>query len=297
VDGVSSPIFVCETCGLGHYHPMPPFEEVAAFYPTAYYGDPGKKFRPLIEQLVRFVGRRHLRFLSRDLPRKARVLDVGCGRGVLLGPLAEMGFEAHGVEMSEDAVRGADPRAEIRVAPTLEKAGYPKEWFDEIILWHVLEHLRDPRETLEECRRILKVGGKIIVSLPNFSSYQARFGGADWFHLDPPRHLFHFPARALRRLLERSGFRCLSGHHFSLRQNPFGWIQTALNKMPGMPRNALYTMLYQGSGVERAKLGRVGRAGCWAFFVLSSPIALALSVAAAIARRGATIHIVARREV
>jgi hypothetical protein len=70
-----------------------------------------------------------------------------------------------------------------------------------------------------------------------------------------------------------------------------------LNKMPGMPRNALYTMLYQGGADERAMLGPAGRAGCWAFFVLSSPIALALSVAAAIARRGATIHIVARREV
>ena len=63
---------------------------------------------------------------------------------------------------------------------------------------------------------------RLIVAVPNFSSWQARWAGAAWFHLDLPRHLFHFPLPALRRLLEECGLACRSEHHFSLRQNPFG---------------------------------------------------------------------------
>jgi SAM-dependent methyltransferase len=296
VEGVLSPIVVCETCGLGRYHPMPGPEEIASFYPPAYYGEPGHKFRPIVESLVRLVGRRHVRFLARDLPEGAAVLDVGCGRGVLLGPLADMGFEVHGVEMSGEATRGSDPRAEIRIAPTLADAGYPPATFEEVILWHVLEHLPAPCETLEECHRLLKPGGKIIVSLPNFSSFQARWSGTAWFHLDPPRHLYHFPASGLWRLLERTGFRCLSIHHFSLRQNPFGWIQSAANFFPGLPRNAIYSLLYRAKGASAVEsYGALARAALWGFLLGASPFALASSVAAAVLRSGATIHIVARR--
>lgn len=296
VEGVEAPIVVCAGCGLGLYHPMPDYDEIASFYPADYYGEPGKKFRPFIESLVRVVGQRHVAFLSRNLSKGARVLDIGCGRGVLLGRLMDMGFEAHGVELNEDAARGADPRAEIRFATHLRDAAYPEDFFDEIILWHVLEHLPDPRGTLEECRRIMKPGGKIIVSLPNFGSLQSRVSGAAWFHLDPPRHLFHFPAKALARLLERCDFACESVHHFSLRQNPFGWIQSALNRFSGLPRNALYTYLYQADPSSRPELGHLTRLGMWAFFVVSSPFALAFSILMAAVRDGATVHIVAHRK-
>lgn len=295
VEGVHSPVVVCEGCGLGFYHPALAREEVASFYPCEYYGEPGTKFRPLIEALVRLVGRRHVRFLSRDLRKGARVLDIGCGRGVLLGPLADMGFETHGLEVSADAVRGADSRAEVRIAPSLVEAAYPSDFFDEAILWHVLEHLADPRGTLEECRRVLRPGGRIVVALPNFSSVQSRWSGPAWFHLDPPRHLYHFPADALWRLLERSGFTCASVHHFSLRQNPFGWIQSAFNRCSGMPRNALYTHMYQTHPGKRVPLDRLTRAGMWTAFVAGTPLAIGVSAAMAMARSGATIHIVAYR--
>ncbi len=295
VEGVLSPIVVCEDCGLGYYHPMLGSEEVASFYPPEYYGKPGTKFRPAIEALVRLVGRRHVRFLSRDLRKGARVLDIGCGRGVLLAPLADMGFETHGFEVSPDAVRGADSRAEIRIAPRLVEARYPSDFFDEAILWHVLEHLADPRGTLEECRRVLRPGGRIVVAVPNFSSVQSRWSGPAWFHLDPPRHLYHFPADALWRLLERSDFTCASVHHFSLRQNPFGWIQSAFNRYSGLPRNALYTHMYRTDPNKRVPLDRLTRAGMWSAFVAATPMALAVSASMAAARSGATIHVVGYR--
>ena len=102
---------------------------------------------------------------------------------MVLSPLADRGFDVHGLEVSEQAVEGADSRAVVRIADDLVEAGYEAESFDQIVIWHVLEHLRDPRGTLIECHRLLKPGGRLVVAVPNAASWQARFGGAGWVHL------------------------------------------------------------------------------------------------------------------
>jgi SAM-dependent methyltransferase len=295
VDGVTAAVVVCADCGLGRFEPMLGVDEVRAFYPDEYYGQPGVKFHPFIERLVRAIGARHIAFLSRGLPEKARVLDVGCGRGVILGPLADRGLEVHGVEVSAEAARGADVRAEIRIAPQLADAGYPDGFFDQVVIWHVLEHLADPRGVLEEVHRILAPGGRLIVAVPNFESAQARWSGSAWFHLDLPRHLYQFPLGALRRLLEDVGYQVSTDHHFSLRQNPFGWIQSALNRIPGLPRNGLYTMLHRRSREQERLHAGAQRAVLWLLSVLLTPIALAATLVETAARSGATVHVVAFR--
>ena len=289
-------LVVCATCGTGRLHPPPEAPALRGFYPGEYYGEPGTKFRGLIERLVRLVGARHIGFLSRSLRPGARVLDVGCGRGVILGSLADRGFEVHGVEISADAVAGADPRAKIRIAARLSDARFDAACFDEIVIWHVLEHLPDPRGTLAEARRILRPGGKLIVAVPNFASLQARWSGPAWFHLDLPRHLFHFPVSALRRLVAEAGFEIGSEHHFSLRQNPFGWIQSALNRRTSLPRNGLYALLHRhGPGAQGPAFDRATRLRLWAALVLLSPFALAAALVETWLRSGATVHLVATR--
>lgn len=295
IDGVGPIVVECPGCGLGRLQPMPSPEEVAAYYPDEYYGDAGTKFEGPVELLVRLVGARHLRFLVGGLPPGARVLDVGCGRGVLLTALAELGFEAHGTELSAAATRGAAPGARIRIAPSLAAVAHAAESFDEVIIWHVLEHLRDPAGTIAEARRLLRPGGALVVALPNFGSLQARWAGADWFHLDPPRHLWHFPAAALRRLLERERFAIASEHHVSLRQNPFGWLQSALNKLPGLPRNGLYELLHARAPGAPAPFDPLTRLALRACQVAGTPAALALSALEAALRDGGTVCLVARR--
>lgn len=295
VDGLAAEVVVCGECGLGWLHPQPSTAEIQTFYPPDYYGRTGRKFIGLVEFFVRFVSRRRVRFLSRHIPTGGRVLDVGCGRGTLLGELADLGFEAHGFEISHTAAEGADPRVEIRVAENLSAADYPAAAFDQVIVWHVLEHVADPRGTLAEIRRLLKPGGELIVAVPNFSSLQGRWTGAAWFHLDLPRHLYHFSRTSLRRLLTDAGFDVRSEHHFSLRQNPFGWVQSLLNTTPRLPRNGLYELLHNRRAGESPPFDRATRSCLRAAFFAGMPVATLAEMFAAVFRAGATVHYVARR--
>ncbi|MBW2316543.1 MAG: class I SAM-dependent methyltransferase [Deltaproteobacteria bacterium] len=296
IEDLAARIAVCTQCGLGRLHPMPSEAEVRSFYPDRYYGEPGNKFWPSVEALVRLVGSRHVRFLSRGLPAGARILDVGCGRGVHLRALADRGFAVHGFEMSESAARGVDPRAKLAIAADLRGVGYPAGFFDQVILWHVLEHLRDPVGTLEEVQRVLRPGGRLVVAVPNFGSLQARWAGPAWFHLDPPRHLYHFTVQALERMLEAAGFRVLSHHHFSLRQNPFGWVQSALNRRSDLPPNALYALLQRTPLPDIAELDAASRRRLLLSYVLGMPLGLILAVGAALLHSGATVHMVCRAD-
>lgn len=291
MDGFPKRVVVCVECGLGRLHPFPEPAEIAGYYPPEYYGTAGAKFTPLVEALVRRTASRSAKQLVRGLPKGARVLDVGCGRGVLLGTLADLGMEVHGFEVSASAAAGADARAEIRIAPDLNDAEFPAEHFDLVVIWHVLEHVSDPRRTIAEIHRLLKPGGRVVVAVPNFSSWQARWAGPAWFHLDLPRHLHHFPQASLERLLARCGFECGRVRHFSLRQNPFGWVQSGLNRLRRYPRNSLYELLQTKGGGDRLppRLRRELRAA----YFLGMPVALGMSIVAATFRSGATIDITA----
>lgn len=294
--GLPFRIMKCTACGTGALWPRPDAGAIRAFYPQHYYGSEGRKFFPLIEQAVRLVAARHARFFGRLMPPGARVLDVGCGRGVTLAALAEAGFETWGFEVSAEAVQGVNPPSQIRVAESLAEAGFPDQFFDEIIIWHVLEHVPDPRVMAAELHRLLRAGGVLIVAVPNFSSWQARFSGAAWFHLDPPRHLFHFPLPALKQLLQEAGFRIRSEHHFSLRQNPFGWIQSVQNLCGWLPRNGLYVLLHRLQQGAEERFAWWIRLQLWIFCILLAPMSVLLSILEALGRQGATVHVVAVRD-
>ena len=285
----------CTQCCLGSLWPTPTSDEIQSFYPEDYYGDGGSKFSSVIEPLVRMIGARSAWFVARSIRRSGRVLDVGCGRGITLRALADAGCETHGFEVSKHALRGIDPRVHVTVANSLAEAGYPDGHFDGVLMWHVLEHVQNPGEVLREAWRILKPGGVVIVAVPNYSSLQAKWSGAAWFHLDPPRHLYHFPIAALEQMITAVGFVPISRHHFSLRQNPFGWIQSLQNQFPWLPRNGLYAMLHRIESHRRKPFTFNIRMQLWLCFWLFTLPSLVLSILAALFRSGATVHVVSQK--
>jgi len=295
LEGMRFDLVTCAECGLGSLYPLPRPDEIPDFYPQDYYGETGEKFVPLVEAMIRRVTAFQARKMTRGLPKGAKILDVGCGRGVLLKAFVEQGFEGHGLEISEMAAEGADPRINLRFAPTLMEAGYAENSFDQIVIWHVLEHLLYPREPIEEAYRLLKPGGRLIVSVPNYSSLQARWSKEAWFHLDLPRHLFHFPRQGLKRLLNNSGFECLKEEHFSLRMNPFGWVQSWLNRNPATARNTLYSLLQTRGGLENKAISRGEQRKQKLAYYLGMPVALGISLFAALFKSGASITVYAEK--
>lgn len=295
LEGGDFSLVACVNCGLGRLYPPPEPQRIPDFYPPEYYGAGAEKFETSIEFAVRRIAAWQARKLTRGLPRGARVLDVGCGRGTLLKALSAQGFEAHGFDISQTPLEGIGAEITLHCADSLRSAELPDACFDLVVIWHVLEHLPDPRETLLEIRRLLKPGGRIAVAVPNFSSWQAKWAGPAWFHLDLPRHLFHFSANNLRRLLTEAGFELEAERHFSLRQNPFGWVQSALNRWNPCHRNGLYSSLKRRPPMEPEQPGIVRRRRLERFaYWIGMPIGLTLACFAAMCRRGATVCLLAR---
>ena len=132
-----------------------------------------------------------------------RVLDVGCGGGELLGHYASLGWEAFGVDVSEEAASAARARgAQVHVG-TLADGPWEPASFDLVVYSHALEHIPGPLEEMRRARKLLKDGGRLVILAPNWRSWQRFAFRSFWFPLDLPRHVNHFSTRALERGAQR----------------------------------------------------------------------------------------------
>jgi 2-polyprenyl-3-methyl-5-hydroxy-6-metoxy-1,4-benzoquinol methylase len=144
----------------------------------------------------------HLRAPQSD----ARVLDVGCGSGVLLARMQALGWQVEGLEVDPDGVKAARALGVPVRLGTLEEQKFPDNHFDAVHSAHVIEHVFDPLSLLRECYRILKPGGTLVVLTPNIASLGHKIFGSAWLNLDPPRHLVLFSAKTLGQATKQAGF-------------------------------------------------------------------------------------------
>lgn len=167
-----------------------------------------------------------------------RLLDYGAGAGQFARFMAGRGFDTVGLEPYSLGTTLEEKNLRLVRAP-LAKVKAELGTFDVITMWHVLEHLEQPLPLLKELRSMLAPGGVLVVSVPNFSSWQSELFKGGWFHLDPPRHLLQFEPDTLEDCLRRAGFSVSKQAPFLPEYGTSGWIQSALNRV--LPhKNFLY---------------------------------------------------------
>lgn len=229
----------CHDCNLVSLFPPIPIDELALYYPDyvtpvrsdgptsisvrvrqtlkrmvaeEWYGYESAALhnRPWPLRLLRKMLTLPLRSLLRQVPLRrpeGRVLDVGCGSGGYLAFLASLGWDCYGVEPGPNSRAYAKDALGLNVHPgPLEACSFEDKFFDLVTMWHVIEHLPNPLETLQEMHRILKPDGLLVLRTPNVDSFEARAFRGNWYALDPPRHLYLFSPKTLKTLLARGGF-------------------------------------------------------------------------------------------
>jgi len=150
-------------------------------------------------------------FLSRNFikfKKDGRLLDVGCGNGLYLDFAKARGAEVYGNDVDEYQLRpiiNKYGRKKIRIGE-LKDNSWSSEFFDYVTLWHELEHDFDPVTTIKEVHRILKLGGTVVVDVPNIDSFELSVFGRYWTMYAVPFHLNHFSPKSITKLLESNGF-------------------------------------------------------------------------------------------
>jgi SAM-dependent methyltransferase len=231
----------CGECGLLRLDPQPPPEELGRYYPENYWFAPDESAASHLEEAYRrLVLRDHVQFVAqalRNSTARGPLLDVGCGGGLFLGMMRERGFRVVGLDNSPDAARIAWRRQQVpAVVADTERAPLRPGSLAGLTMFHVMEHLYDPRAYLRAARELLAPDGRLIVQVPNAASWQARLLGRAWNGADVPRHLFDFRDRDLMKILEAAGFQVLRRKYFSLRDNPAGLASSLAPALDPMAR-------------------------------------------------------------
>ena len=277
------PLLRCQRCGSVVTGGEPPGPDA---YETGVYAPGPPRAPALVGAFQRAAMAQPARLLRRaGVGPGARVLDAGAGRGRLVAELSRRGYEAAGIEPS---ARGAAAASAAGVSVRTESVGdHEDTGLDAVVLWHVLEHLDDPVAALRRVREWLAPGGVVLVAVPNPASWQAAIGGSGWLHWDAPRHRVHLTPAGVRELLGRAGLAPVHWSHFVLEHNPAGMWMALLSRL-GMTPAFPFHLLKRNVPARPLDLGLL------ALGVPLAPVAVAVEAAAAAARRGGTVAVVAR---
>jgi SAM-dependent methyltransferase len=194
-------LFQCERCGTVEQPSLPHGEALLDLYRHMrddHYLDE--------ESGRRATARRLLDAIGRHVP-SGRLLDVGCGHGLLLDEARRRGYQVEGLELSEFAAGHARdalglPVRRQTIAELVAEPEPPR--YAAIVLADVLEHLDDPLATVDQCARLLAPGGVLCLVTPDPGSRTAKVAGPRWWGF-LPAHTFLFPRRTLRELLDARG--------------------------------------------------------------------------------------------
>ncbi len=216
----------CAHCEAHFINPRPPEEEMGKYYRPTYYklrrvsadfspfkraalsawfGYPAPDGASLI--LARLLGPVLKNKVGRQTPPfvpGGTLLELGIGRGEFLLKMRRLGWQVKGVDISPAALRFV--RQQYHLDACLagsRRLPYNDHAFDVVFLKHTLEHIHHPNPVMGEIYRVLKPGGRVLITTPNVNSLGNRLFGSRWAAYALPRHLVLYNKKSLCHLLAR----------------------------------------------------------------------------------------------
>lgn len=202
-------IHKCDRCSLLFTTPRPAPDELPAYYESPEYlshKTETKNLRSVIYGIIRKFNISHKYKIIQKLSNTGNILDYGCGTGDFLKTCRNYGWKVSGIETNEKARNFAAGQNKIDAFPENYIKQFNEESFDLITLWHVLEHIPDLNDRLDDFYKLLKPGGILLLAVPNSDSWDASHYKNLWAAWDLPRHLYHFNYNSLKSILTNHQF-------------------------------------------------------------------------------------------
>lgn len=235
-------IIKCQACGFRFTNPRPPKNNISKYYKSEQYISHSNKKTDIFSVIYQIARRLNLqskyniikRHVSRTEKDSLNVLDIGAGTGHFLHFLQKRNWNVFGVEPDANACREAKKQFELNLLPEAALSGLNANSYDVISMWHVLEHVHNLNNRMEEVQNLLKKSGVFILALPNPDSFDAKYYVNLWAAYDVPRHLYHFTKNDVQNLATK--------HNFSI------------EKIYTMPLDAFYVSILS----EKYRANRLG---------------------------------------
>jgi len=185
--------------------PQPSEDELPKYYKSQDYISHTDTQRNLFEKLYHFIRRislkKKLKLINLFFSEEKILLDIGCGTGEFLKIAQQNNWTVFGIEPNEKARSIANKKTNNSVSDIEKLSNFKPQSFDVITLWHVLEHLPRLEEHISILKSLLKSNGTLIITVPNYKSYDAKYYKEFWAAYDAPRHLWHFSQSSISKLV------------------------------------------------------------------------------------------------
>lgn len=232
------------TKGILKTFPIP--NKIEKYYESKNYISHYQDNSSLKEKVYKFLQTINLKYKKKileeiGLNKTSKVLDYGCGAGEFIKYISE-DYKTFGYEPNEKARNFAQQKNSKTIflsSPTLSEI--ENESLDLITLWHVFEHIENQDEILSIFHQKLNSNGKLIIAVPNHTSYDAKHYKEFWAAYDVPRHIWHFSKNGMLQLMNNEKWKIekispllLDAFYISMlsekyKKNPLFWLFGAIH--------------------------------------------------------------------
>lgn len=204
-------VMFCDKCGIAITAPEMSLEQLSKLYPDDYVAY--QKQSNVMNILQKYKYRQDIRridgFAKENNHKIKKVFEFGAGNGQFLRSFQDYkGVECFGIEMSKAGCNAAKDFFGLELECRTAQNYMFKGTYDLIVMRHVLEHIDEFRDVLNNVyQHGLNENGILFIKVPCFNSYESRRFGRYWKDLDVPRHRVHFTDYGLKGILEKIGFK------------------------------------------------------------------------------------------